>query len=51
MMATIETLRINGHPYTEICNESIIEVRALNFFTFFFLGYFLPLVLLLSSSF
>lgn len=25
MMATIEVLRIHGHPYTEICNESIIE--------------------------
>ena len=26
MMATVETLRIHGHPYSEICNESIIEV-------------------------
>lgn len=31
MMATIEVLRIHGHPYTEICNESIIEaVDSLN---------------------
>ncbi len=27
MMATIEVLREKGHPYSEICNESIIEVR------------------------
>jgi ketol-acid reductoisomerase len=26
MMATIAVLREHGHPYTEICNESIIEV-------------------------
>ncbi len=26
MMATIEVLREKGHPYSEICNESIIEV-------------------------
>jgi ketol-acid reductoisomerase len=25
MMATIEVLREKGHPYSEICNESIIE--------------------------
>lgn len=31
MMATVETLRENGHPYSEICNESIIEaVDSLN---------------------
>ena len=31
MMATIEVLRLHGHPYTEICNESIIEaVDSLN---------------------
>jgi ketol-acid reductoisomerase len=31
MMATIEVLRIKGHPYSEICNESIIEaVDSLN---------------------
>eukprot|EP00884_Botryococcus_braunii_P007184 jgi/Botrbrau1/16467/Bobra.0142s0061.1 len=31
MMATIEVLREHGHPYTEICNESIIEaVDSLN---------------------
>lgn len=28
MMATVEVLREKGHPYSEICNESIIEVRA-----------------------
>ena len=28
MMATIEVLREKGHPYSEICNESIIEVRG-----------------------
>lgn len=28
MMATIEVLREHGHPYTEICNESIIEVPS-----------------------
>ncbi len=28
MMATVEVLRDHGHPYSEICNESIIEVRA-----------------------
>lgn len=27
MMATVEILREHGHPYSEICNESIIEVR------------------------
>ena len=27
MMATVEVLRSHGHPYSEICNESIIEVR------------------------
>ena len=26
MMATVEVLREKGHPYSEICNESIIEV-------------------------
>ena len=26
MMATVEVLRDHGHPYSEICNESIIEV-------------------------
>jgi len=36
MMATIEVLRVHGHPYTEICNESIIEaVREFEFFHFF----------------
>ena len=31
MMATVEVLRENGHPYSEICNESIIEaVDSLN---------------------
>ncbi len=31
MMATIEVLRQKGHPYSEICNESIIEaVDSLN---------------------
>jgi ketol-acid reductoisomerase len=31
MMATIEVLRIKGHPWSEICNESIIEaVDSLN---------------------
>lgn len=31
MMATIQTLREKGHPYSEICNESIIEaVDSLN---------------------
>lgn len=31
MMATCEVLRENGHPYSEICNESIIEaVDSLN---------------------
>jgi hypothetical protein len=28
MMATVEVLREKGHPYSEICNESIIEVRV-----------------------
>lgn len=27
MMATVEILREHGHPYSEICNESIIEVH------------------------
>ena len=27
MMATVDVLREHGHPYSEICNESIIEVR------------------------
>ena len=27
MMATVEVLRDHGHPYSEICNESIIEAR------------------------
>lgn len=27
MMATVEVLAEHGHPYSEICNESIIEVR------------------------
>ena len=26
MMATVDVLRDHGHPYSEICNESIIEV-------------------------
>lgn len=26
MMATVEVLRSHGHPFSEICNESIIEV-------------------------
>lgn len=26
MMATVDVLREAGHPYSEICNESIIEV-------------------------
>jgi ketol-acid reductoisomerase len=31
MMATVETLREKGHPWSEICNESIIEaVDSLN---------------------
>merc|ERR1712217_853557 len=31
MMATVEILREHGHPYSEICNESIIEaVDSLN---------------------
>ncbi|KAK9826369.1 hypothetical protein WJX81_003435 [Elliptochloris bilobata] len=31
MMATVEVLRDHGHPYSEICNESIIEaVDSLN---------------------
>lgn len=31
MMATVQTLREAGHPYSEICNESIIEaVDSLN---------------------
>ncbi|KAK9793443.1 hypothetical protein WJX73_004078 [Symbiochloris irregularis] len=31
MMATVEVLRSHGHPYSEICNESIIEaVDSLN---------------------
>eukprot|EP00803_Ostreobium_quekettii_P005665 evm.model.scf_609.7 EVM.evm.TU.scf_609.7 scf_609:49831-57683(+) len=31
MMATVEVLKRNGHPYSEICNESIIEaVDSLN---------------------
>lgn len=31
MMATCEVLEENGHPYSEICNESIIEgVDSLN---------------------
>lgn len=31
MMATVEVLREKGHPYSEICNESIIEaVDSLN---------------------
>jgi hypothetical protein len=30
MMATIEVLREKGHPYSEICNESIIEVSIGN---------------------
>ena len=29
MMATVEILREHGHPYSEICNESIIEVTEL----------------------
>ena len=28
MMATVDVLKSHGHPYSEICNESIIEVRA-----------------------
>lgn len=31
MMATVEVLREKGHPYSEICNESIIEVRVVVF--------------------
>ncbi|GMH40883.1 hypothetical protein BSKO_08787 [Bryopsis sp. KO-2023] len=31
MMATVDVLRRNGHPYSEICNEAIIEsVDSLN---------------------
>ena len=31
MMATVKTLQENGHPWSEICNESIIEaVDSLN---------------------
>ena len=26
MMATVDVLASHGHPYSEICNESIIEV-------------------------
>jgi len=26
MMATVDVLQSHGHPYSEICNESIIEV-------------------------
>ena len=26
MMATVDVLKSHGHPYSEICNESIIEV-------------------------
>ena len=29
MMATVEVLRAHGHPFSEICNESIIEARPL----------------------
>ena len=29
MMATVEVLRSHGHPYSEICNEFIIEVGQL----------------------
>ncbi len=29
MMATVDVLKSHGHPYSEICNESIIEVRCL----------------------
>ena len=28
MMATVDILREHGHPYSEICNESIIEVSS-----------------------
>ena len=28
MMATVDVLASHGHPYSEICNESIIEVGA-----------------------
>ena len=28
MMATVDVLKSHGHPYSEICNESIIEVRS-----------------------
>jgi ketol-acid reductoisomerase len=41
MMATIEVLRIHGHPYTEICNESIIEAVRMFFFLSLFLSLFI----------
>lgn len=28
MMATVDVLKSHDHPYSEICNESIIEVRC-----------------------
>lgn len=35
MMATIEVLLEHGHPWSEICNESIIEVNpALPLYSF-----------------
>ena len=30
MMATVDVLKSHGHPYSEICNESIIEVCLLS---------------------
>lgn len=30
MMATVDVLKSHGHPFSEICNESIIEVRQAN---------------------
>jgi hypothetical protein len=33
MMATVDVLKSHGHPYSEICNESIIEVGSLEYLT------------------
>ncbi len=30
MMATVDVLKSHGHPYSEICNESIIEACLLS---------------------
>ena len=34
MMATVEVLRSHGHPFSDICNESIIEASPLPCVTF-----------------